>query len=148
MKNLFSTTLLAASLLLTTSLSGCQDKADDPQPATSTSTSAQLVGTWNGTSIRQQVFTKGGQPVGDKTQTLTPGELAISFTADGNFQSIADGVPARVRTYTVVGDKITLASPAGAHLWIVKELTASRLILEDTEETSAERTVTTVTLAR
>lgn len=131
---------LLLSLLL---FAGCSksEKEDGPAPV-------QIVGTWNVTSLRHQVFPKGQRPATDRIQELSPGELIYTFTADGIFRSMLEGVAGPDGTYTLVGDRLTLTSPAHGNVFVVKESTARRLIMEETEEDNDKRTITTFTLAR
>ena len=112
-------------------------------------------GTWQWTALSYVATPKGGGAAVTSSSNVTPGIMAVTYNADGTM-SVSYSSSSEVGSYTLAGSALTaeLTStrfpllPSRTLASTVKELTATRLVLESPREDTGFRYIDTHTFAR
>ena len=145
-------TLLRCLLLV--GLTSCSKAGNDPPPASLAPSVAVLAaGTWQWTALSYVATPKGGGPVVTSNAIVTPGAMAVTYNFDGTMHTSYSS-SSEVGSYTLTGSTLTTVLsrnpllPNRTLASTVKELTATRLVLESPREDAAFRYIDTHTFAR
>lgn len=140
--------------LLTVGLASCSKAGNESPPAPFAPSVAVLAaGTWQWTDLSYVATPKGGGAAVTSGVIVTPGAMAVTYKADGTMDATYRA-SSEVGSYTLTGSTLTTVLTSNPQLpsrtlaSTVKELSATRLVLESAREDAGFRYIDTHTFAR
>ena len=139
--------------LLLVGLASCSKAGNDPPAPVAPSVAVLAAGTWQWTDLSYVATPKGGGVAVTRNTIVTPGAMAVTYHSDGTMY-VSYRASSEVGSYTLAGSALTAVLsrnpqlPSRTLASTVKELTATRLVLESPREDTGFRYIDTHTFAR